>query len=87
MSINASVASQRITATVSGSSVTASVSGGTVSATASGGVGPPGAAASTLADLQDVQITNAASGDLLRRDGATWKNFPERSLVIDGGNW
>lgn len=85
--MNVSVTSQRITATATGSGVSAAVAGSTVTATVSGGVGPPGAAAGTLSDLQDVEIADAATGDLLRRDGSKWKNFPERGLIIDGGNW
>ena len=89
MSITASVTANTITASVSGSTVSASVSGTTVTASASGGIGPQGpagAATSTLGDLADVQLSGIATGDVLRRDGSKWKNYPDSSLV-DGGNF
>lgn len=85
--MNVSVTSQRITATTTSTGITASVAGGTVTTAASGGIGPPGAAASRLTDLADVEIESVADGDLLRRDSGKWRNFPEKHLVIDGGNW
>lgn len=85
MSIAASVTSQTITASVSGATIAASVASSAVTATASGGIGPPGAAVSTLGDLADVQITNTQTGDVLRRAGGVWTNYPELDL-LDGGN-
>jgi len=85
--MNVSVTSQQISATAAGTAVNASVTSATVTATASGGIGPSGAVVGTLSQLQDVELVNAATGDLLRRDGAKWKNYPERGLILDGGNW
>lgn len=90
MSVDATVTTQPITASVSGGTVSASVpSAGAVTATVSGGVGPQGPAGNSgnLGDLQDVQLNSLAAGDVLRRDGSKWKNYPESNLVIDGGNW
>ena len=85
--MNVSVTSQQISASAVGTAVNASVTPATVTATATGGLGPAGAAAGTLSQLQDVELVNAATGDLLRRDGAKWKNYQERGLILDGGNW
>jgi hypothetical protein len=89
VSITANVTASTITASVSGGSVAASVSASTVTASASGGVGPQGpagAATSTLGELSDVQLSAVGTGDVLRRDGTKWKNYPDSSLV-DGGNF
>lgn len=88
MSISANVTSSTITASVSGSNVSANVSSSTVTASASGGVGPQGPAGTTgsLGDLDDVQLSTPITGDVLRRDGSKWKNYPDSSLV-DGGNF
>lgn len=84
-----------ITATVSGSTITAAatsagvsvtVGASVVNATASGGVGPAGAAASLLSDLQDVQIDDPAAGDVLRYSSSRWRNYRETDL-LDGGNF
>lgn len=88
--IKATIQSQPITASVSGGGFTAVVGSLTVAATATGGIGPQGPQGNEgagLVDLTDVTINAPAGGDLLRYDGNKWKNFPERRLVIDGGNW
>lgn len=85
MSITASVASSTISASVSGTSIVANVGASAITTTASGGIGPPGAAVSNLGDLADVQLTNTQTGDVLRRTGGVWTNYPERDL-LDGGN-
>lgn len=41
----------------------------------------------SLAGMSDVAVSSAASGDLLRFDGSRWTNYPERGLILDGGNW
>lgn len=89
--ITATVISQPITAAASGGSVTATVGSSTVSAAAAGGVGPQGPAGTSgagLNDLVDVELTNAAAGDLLRYGGGgKWQNFPEGNVPIDGANF
>lgn len=93
MSISATVTSQQpITATVAASGVVSARIPATasVSASVSGGVGPQGpvgpAGSNTLANLTDVQIDAAASGDVLRYADGKWRDYPELQL-LDGGNY
>ena len=89
MSVEITITSQPITASVSGGTVAASVpAAAAASATVSGGVGPQGPAgvAGNLSGLDDVQLVGLATGDVLRRDGAYWKNYQDTQLV-DGGNY
>lgn len=44
-------------------------------------------ATQSVAGLSDVVVSAVASGDLLRFNGTKWTNYPERSLILDGGNW
>lgn len=81
------VTTQPITAAAAtAGSVSVTVGASAVTATATGGVGPAGAAAGTLADLQDVQIDNPAAGDVLRYSSSRWRNYKESEL-LDGGNF
>ena len=75
-----------ITASASGGSISASVGSQSVAVTVGGGIGPPGAAVSNLGDLADVDVNNLAAGDVLRRDGTTWTNYPT-SQLLDGGSY
>jgi hypothetical protein len=67
-------------------------SGGSVQANILGGFGPQGPAGpagpaggvSYLAELLDVSITSAATGDVLRFDGSAWTGYEDRRLT-DGG--
>ena len=79
-----------ITATVTPSGVVASAAPASLAVTVGGGIGPqglPGAAVSNLSDLADVNVENLAPGDLLRREGQSWKNYPESELIVDAGNF
>lgn len=97
MTVSATVTSQQpITATVAASGVVSAKVPATanVQASVSGGVGPQGpvgatgpAGSNTLANLTDVQIDSAASGDVLRYENGKWRDFPETDLTIDGANF
>lgn len=41
----------------------------------------------SIAGASDVIVSAVATGDVLRYSSGAWRNSPERSLVIDGGNW
>lgn len=81
------VTTQPITAAAAtAGSVSVTVGASAVTATASGGVGPAGAAASLLSELQDVQIQSPTAGDVLRYSSDRWRNYKESEL-LDGGNF
>jgi hypothetical protein len=95
VTVTASVSSSPIAASVSGSSIAASVpASAPVAASVAGGVGPQGpigptgpAGSNTLANLTDVQIDAAASGDVLRYADGKWRDYPELNLTLDGENF
>jgi hypothetical protein len=85
--ITATVVSQPISATVSGEGISATVGSSTITASAGGGIGPAGAAAGRLSDLQDVDLSGLSQGDVLRYDADNkWHNKNEINLT-DGGNF
>lgn len=90
MSVNAVVTGGKITATVSSDVVSASVSGtAPVAAEVTGATGPqgpvgPAGSIGRLVDLQDVNITSASVGDVLRYNGTAWTDYHENNLT-DGG--
>ena len=93
MSITASVSGSPITASVTASGASVAVSPVAVTANVLAGIGPQGPAgaggdvgSSTLAGLTDVDITNAAEGDVLRYNGSKWADYAEINLT-DGGNF
>lgn len=93
MPIVANVTQNQITATVGETQIGVSVGtpspiGVTVSGVGQQGpTGPTGPAGSTtLAALTDVELAEAANGDVLRYSSNRWRNYPELNLT-DGGNY
>ena len=93
-SVTVSVVRQPIAVAVSGNGV--SVQAGSllpVAVDVSGGIGPQGPQGvqgpqgmTALAAASDVEFEELSSGDVLRYEGARWRNYREANLV-DGGNW
>lgn len=60
-----------------------------------GGIGPqgpqgpqgPAGVAESISLIGDVAIDGIEDGDILRYEDSRWRNFPESSLTVDGGNW